>query len=436
MTDQEEQEHYRYIQIKMKMGAAQPVAQAAAPPQSMAKNVMNSMMDSGKQLFKYASPVGPMIAAVQPKETYKETGSYWPAAGAVAGNALLPGAGSAIGAGAGQIARNMAGIAYGDPDAPTSALGAGLAAAGQTALAGFPETEGAQNFLEKTALNQGRRALGFTKRFLNKPRAIVRANQVAKTMLDQGVIRPFSGAEATLGRAEQVGEKAGRGIGKLISKIDAAPGKVFDSKAVINDIETQLKPKFKGGYFDDQSKTVKKLVDTVKAIGGDAGKLGDAQKVKQILQELGNFESGASGTEKTIIRRASGIVRKSIEDSIEKTAGLKALPGYLKNKKIYGASELAQKGLTNRLSSEMGNKQLGLTDLIAGGAELASGGLGKAAALVGAKKVLERLGAPTVATGAHALANMGMRGPVASGGGVLISELLKRLRAAYQSASQ
>lgn len=77
---------------------------------------------------------------------------------------------------------------------------------------------------------------------------------------------------------------------------------------------------------------------------------------------------------------------------------------YFVNKKLYGNSDIAQKALTNRLSSEQGNKAIGLTDTIAAVPEIAEGNLGKLGAVLGVKRLLERYYHATKATTADALA--------------------------------
>ncbi len=63
---------------------------------------------------------------------------------------------------------------------------------------------------------------------------------------------------------------------------------------------------------------------------------------------------------------------------------------YVKNKELYGKALQAEKALTNRLSSEQGNKNIGLTDTIAAGAELAAGNPLGAMATIGVKRAFER----------------------------------------------
>lgn len=74
-----------------------------------------------------------------PASLYQKGAPWAPAAGGIIGTAVMPGLGTAAGAGLGEIARQAAGIAYGDPNAPTEPMESAQAAMTQTALAGAGE---------------------------------------------------------------------------------------------------------------------------------------------------------------------------------------------------------------------------------------------------------------------------------------------------------
>ncbi len=76
-------------------------------------------------------------AVENPEKAYEYGGPWLPTAGAVLGTGLAPGIGTAAGAGLGEIARQGAGIVFGDPNTPRTAGDAAKNAMGQTALGGF-----------------------------------------------------------------------------------------------------------------------------------------------------------------------------------------------------------------------------------------------------------------------------------------------------------
>jgi hypothetical protein len=250
---------------------------------------------------------------------------------------------------------------------------------------------------ENIAQGAARRTLGYTKGMLKKPGALERANEVGQTMLEQNVIRnplthPFSfGAEDTFGRASDLADVSGQAIGKTISDLSGKPS--IDVNVVGNEISNQLSPKYSGGIYDTQAKIANEIIDTVGAHGNGPIGFESAQALKSKLGEIAQFSKNSDALKANMYQRAYGIVNDALEKAVgSATEGTPAAAQYLKNKQIYGASKEAERALLNRMSSEAGNKRIGLTDTIMAGGELAAGHPGAAAALVGLKHGLENAG--------------------------------------------
>lgn len=362
-----------------------------------------------------------------------------------------------------------------------------------------------QEGFQRSAQEAGRKALGFTKRYLNKaPENIKKANVVAQAMLDQGVItnplrHPFtSGGQEMLERAQDLGEQTGRTMGESITQLSEAGKTAFNTTDVIGEIESQLMPKYEGGAYNAEKAVVQEIIDTVKAHGEGPLTFSSAQALKEKLQEIGKFHMSTDATKTNLYRRASGVVRDALDRSVAKVGLEKSLPvmepgaktgdphalfafnenlgpgypttskyqvfgdpshpmikakgfgtqmtaaeleatgipivgrtprsvgqweplesvgqanpelrqaatKYFTNKSLYGKSLEAEKAITNRVSSEQGNKNIGLTDTIVAGAELAAGNPLKAAATVGFKRAFERGYHATKATLADRLAKV------------------------------
>lgn len=365
----------------------------------------------------------------------------------------------------------------------------------EAALSGRTPLPG-KAYFQEAAQEAGRKSLGFTKRFLNKPGAIENANQVAQTMLDQGVIRnpithPLSsGAADMLERTGELKETSGQSVGNVISSLSGKGKTAFHGTDIANEIQSQLTPKYFGGAYDAEQKAVQEILNTVKAHGEGPIDFSSAQALKEKLQELGKFNSNTDAVKANLYRRASGIVRDALDKGVIVAGAEKDIPivdpgtvsgnpqalfdyndtfgpggterslytvfgdkkmlpagnttqplsyfqernipisgrtprsskytpldpigktnpelsslakEYLKSKNLYGKSVQAEKALTNRLSSEEGNKNIGLTDTIAAGAELAAGSPMRALAVVGGKRALERSYHAAKATMANAL---------------------------------
>ena len=359
-----------------------------------------------------------MLGAVAPMEG-EFVRQNLPVIGASVGSALLPGAGTALGAGTGQIAKRMIGIATGkEPPAGTplqEATGPMLQAAGS----GLLELSPVKNAIQAGAQNLGRRALGFTKGMLKKV-GIEGANETAQEMLDKGVIKPLSGARATLERAEDLAQTSGQAVGEGLRK---AGQNALDTNDVASNVIDQLSPKLKGGAYDAQEKAAQEVVDTVMAHGNGPISWDNAQALKQKLGELARFNSGTDNLKATMYRRAYGIVSDAIEKGVA-AGDASAAPGYLANKATYGASQQAIRALTDKANAEASNSALSLRGAAIAAGSLASGHVTPALEALGAWEAARRVGASTGAAALHTLNNS----PLAQNARrAILSELISRL---------
>lgn len=270
---------------------------------------------------------------------------------------------------------------------------------------------------EDIAQSAARRALGYSKGMLKKPGALERANQVGQTMLDQNVIRnpltnPLSfGAEDTYGRASDLADTSGQAIGKTINDLSSANRSGIDGPHLAAAVDAQIGPSLQGGLYSKDANIVNEIKDTILAHGQGELSLNSLQNLKQKLGEAANFNKISDATRASLYQKAYGIVNGEIERSVGNlTEGTPVGDQYLKNKSVYGASKEAEKALLNRVSSEAGNRRLGLTDIIAGGSELAAGHPGVAAGLIGIKHGIETAGNALTARFANYLAQSGTVG--------------------------
>lgn len=357
-------------------------------------------------------------------------------------------------------------------------------------MPGTTPIPGKEAFAE-SAQGAGRKALGYTKAYLNKqPGNVEKANAVAQTMLDQGVItnpltHPFSsGTSSMIERNQALSETSGKVMGENIKTISDSGQKAFSAADVNKEIDSQLRPEYTGGAYDTEHAIVDEIKKTVEAHGNGPLDFESAQKLKEKLQDLGKFNQNTDALKANFYRRASGIVRQALDNSVDAAGNAKSLPvvaeealtgephalfayndqflptdkpvskyqlfgdpnhplftsgkftrksqataeqlkaagvpitgrtprsvgkweplddvgvtdpavasaaaDYGVNKDLYGKSAQAEPALRNRNSSEEGNKNIGLTDTIVAGAELAAGNPVKAAVTLGAKRVFER----------------------------------------------
>lgn len=384
-----------------------------------------TVADATKAVATTLNPAGAISSAVNTAAdpaVQAKVAPWLPTVGGVLGLGFGP-LGAAAGTGAGAIVENALKVTQNDPNAPRTPLDAAKYAMGQTALAGAGEAnavlKAAPNALSygsratgfvadklgNAAVGAGRRALGFSKRFLGKPGQLEKANEVAGTMLNEGVIRPFSGAGAMMERAEDLAETSGASIGKTLSGLHEAGARSLDTSAVVQDIYSQLSPKYEGGAYDAQKRIVEEIAETIRAHGEGPLTFESAQQLKNTLQDLGKFQAGGDNVRQDLYRRASGIIRNALDESVAaastETPGLAAK--YAADKKRFGHSQEAIRALTNRTSSEQGNRLISGTDFVAGAGAASTGQIpladlpGKLGLALAAKRGIERYGHSTAA---------------------------------------
>ena len=366
--------------------------QEASVPQSPDSSFQDAAMSAGARLLN-----APLQAARN--LTPEKMSPYLPAAGAIAGGTLLPGAGAPIGAGLGQIGARVADLAYGRAE-PAGAMNPAREALGpmvQAGLAGLPEVGGIKKAVQNVAQNQGVRALGYTKRMLKRFGGEDAAKETAQTMLDKGVIKFGAGAKSTLERAEDLASDAGSMMTKAGESFTEAGLRPLDTNKVISEVRAQLTPKFKGGAYDAEHRVLDEITDTIKAHGEGPIDFQSAQTLKEKLQELGKFLVNTDSVKSNLYRRASGIVRQSIDDAVGSVKSPEAAK-YLEGKKLYGQSQRAVEGLTDRVAADAANNAVSLRGVIAGAGALGTGNLPAALGAVGAFEGIRRVGSGSAAS--------------------------------------
>ncbi len=337
-----------------------------------------------------------------------------------------------------------------------------------------------QGIATDAAQNLGRRSLGINKGMLNRMKGgITEANQTAQTMLDQGVIKPFSGAESTLGRAEDLAATSGKAVGDALKSTGQ---NALDTSQVSQSVIDQLAPKYQGGAYAAQEKIANEIVDTIQAHGNGPIDFQKAQDLKNTLKTMAGSNWNTDKIKAAMYQRAYGIVSDALENGVqdassklpviaasktgkpsalfdyndpitgkssyqiqgdpnlhgyqttpnvpfetlqakgipvvgqtEKAASLghtpldqlppsKAPQSYIQNKKLYGASQQAIRGLEDKANREASNSILSLRGAAIGAGALATGNVPHALEALGTWEAARRVGAGTGAYFANKLA--------------------------------
>lgn len=119
-----------------------------SPLRQAATNVRSDALNAARNTFSAPWDFTKGLATTSPAEVQQKAGPWLPAAGAAIGTAVIPvpGLGTAVGAGAGEMLRQAGDIGFNQPGAVLAGQNfsprAGLNAAGQTAMAGLGEVNG------------------------------------------------------------------------------------------------------------------------------------------------------------------------------------------------------------------------------------------------------------------------------------------------------
>lgn len=300
---------------------------------------------------------------------------------------------------------------------PLSTVGNALAlAGGVTSLAEKAAPAVAEAAADASSA-LGRRAAGFSKGMINNGGKLAKANDTVQWMLDNKVMTPATDADEMMSRVQVAKDDAySRMAGALKEQNVGAKGALspksppqlreqflFNPNEAISDLD-ELRPTAKngkvltGGEYDDQNAVIDKAQDTIAGHGTRPIPWDEANDLKSNLKA--NWDTTKSSAVNNLKKRVYGVVNDSIESQMDEAAQARGgdTKDFLQAKQDYGHAATAEKALNNLISSQQGNRQIGLTDTIAAaGGAAADGGIG-AVLSVAAKRFLERYGLRTGAS--------------------------------------
>lgn len=288
--------------------------------------------------------------------------------------------------------------------------------------------------MAETASNaMGRRAGGFTKALI-KGQNFDKANDAVQWMINKKVMTPGADVETMLERVQSAKDEAWANMKRTMEeqnagatgalKPKAAPQLreqfLFDPKKAIDDLEG-LRPRSKngtvltGGEYDTQNGAVDNAIATIKGHGERPIPWDEANDLKGNLKA--NFDTTKSPATNDLKKRIHGVFNDNMEAQMENAAQARGgdISAFKEAKRDYGAAKTAEKALDNLRSSKAGNRQIGLTDTIAGAGGAAAHGAVGAGAVILAKKLIERYGPATGATLAQKLSVIASKAPALLG---------------------
>lgn len=255
------------------------------------------------------------------------------------------------------------------------------------------------------------KATGHTKRFLGTRGKVDRAFQDARVLAKEpGFITPTTTPEQLAEKIAQIKVREGQIIANGLREASDNGGNVIDLEQFVYKLEAMEKfseatgKKLKGGYHKEINDTLKKAKETVMArfLKDKDGKTifvpvspQEANELKTVLQNVAYNEEKDNILARTISGEYRTYIDQELGNAIDKI-GNPALKSTLRNsKRLYGAAANMEDPVYNRISSELGNKKIGITDWILAAPQIALGSPQFAMTIV-AKKALEKYG-PTTA---------------------------------------
>lgn len=235
--------------------------------------------------------------------------------------------------------------------------------------------------------------------------------KIGRQLLDAGEVKVGKNTETMISENQLLQNKLASERDILYNLIDAEKASTFQPEKLINKIEESL------GKFNRESPLLRpeanKLNDILEAIAqrrpNDKGYI-SLKEAQNLVEELGNINWDATSTKKShqIAKRAYGMAREELNNVVNKVFKeyKPELVGKVNtlNQKMATAFDTA-KLLKNKYARETGNKFYSLTDTIAGAGAVASGSP-QGLAFLGAKKLFDNYGNPSIALLADSASKM------------------------------
>jgi len=184
--------------------------------------------------------------------------------------------------------------------------------------------------------------------------------------------------------------------------------KIIDPKKIISELNG-LRPKNRGGYFNDDHRIIDKAIATVKSAGKDMLTLRDANAIKTKLQSVAPYGTPGHDLAKSIAFHVRNTIDNSLEQFAQKIGDPELSSKFMKGKYDYAASSRMMEGLNNKLAAEEGNMPFSVPSLMMGAARVAHGDIPGGVAAMGGTEILKRGGAGIMARGINSAANAGTR---------------------------
>jgi hypothetical protein len=350
--------------------------------------------------------------------------------GAIPGALLAPEAAglkgmAAVGAGMGALSgagTSKADLTKGDvsgfaKDVATDAAGGAILNASLGSLL----SKFSPSALEKTAAERAVKATGANKSQIKKLIDSDRVLPYGKNLLDSNIVTAGGNPESILENALAQSESSGQEIASILNKLDSKYSVTnpeirkdfFNPSTAIDKIKELQSKYIKNGdvvpLYKDEYNKLQQAIDTISQYGNKPINFSEASVLKKLISDTAYSQDGKLTDQ--LMGQVRGILNDSIEDAadtVTKKANDPALfQQYIDSKDMYRTSKDAYNAALGKSAGNLVNRDLGITDYMAGigGAMAHGGGAGFVAA--GVHKLAKTYGNGIIARTAYTGANIG-----------------------------
>lgn len=278
-----------------------------------------------------------------------------------------------------------------------AAIGAGIGGAVSGAIEGLPyavnKIKGAASYLDDLANEKAAKTLGHLSKFEGAADKGT-AKEIGKLLREEGMIKPWSRPESLLPKVEKLKKLAGQDIGDIIGKADKGVSIDFERMAIelLDDPDVQRLATTPG--MESSYNKVLGMLETLSK-NKDLG-LKEAQNLRQGIDQGIKFSRrGDAPVPEEFARRMRTGIRDTMNDVVNASDQMNGMPSANRlkdaNKRFSLLSE-AEDIADQQVARNSKNRAFGLTDTIAAGAGLTTGGPGLAAITGAANKAIRTFG--------------------------------------------
>lgn len=297
--------------------------------------------------------------------------------------------------------------------ASNAATGAALGGVTQGALEAIsPLSKYISKYFQGAANEKAVKALGGTAKQKAKLQDMGLEQKLGAQLLEEGVIPKLGTPGRILNRIESAKDKAGKAIGEIVDSAGNAP--IIDTKAIAADLAANSDIAVLRGIpgAEGLANTSDQILSTLGSRG--VLSLKDTQGLRRQIDKQINYAGNLDKGKQSVLK----LIRDRLAQSMDQAADQYGIGGLKQANQTFSNLSRAEEMVKNKLGREAANRSVSLTDTIAAGAGIASGGTPGASALLGAALGGLNKAGRTFGSSLSARTNQGLAGLAGGVGGL------------------